>query len=260
MRMDILLPVIIVGVIALIAGIGLSLAAKFMAVPVDEKQEKIREALPGANCGACGFSGCDGYAAAVAAGEAEPNLCAPGGEAFAKAVGEILGVEVKSEKMIAVIACGGTGENTLSKYAYEGMQSCIAASTLYGGPLQCEFGCLGLGDCVRACTFDAIRIENGRPTVCADLCTGCGKCATACPKGVIQIIPKDAKVRINCSNKQKGAAVAKACKVSCLACTLCQKNCESGAIKIVDNLPVIDYSLCTGCGKCKEVCKRKIIV
>lgn len=258
--MEILIPVIIVSVIGLIAGVGLSLASKYMSVPVDEKQENIREALPGANCGACGYSGCDGYAEAVAKGDAAPNLCAPGGNTAAQAMADILGVEVKTQEKAAFIACGGNRELSLSKYAYEGMQSCMAASLLHGGPLQCEYGCIGFGDCAKACQFGGITMVNGKPVIDPDICSGCGSCAAACPKSLISIVPKNAPVRVLCANKSKGAAVAKSCKVSCIACMLCEKNCPTGAIKVVDNLAVIDYSLCTGCGKCKEVCKRGVII
>lgn len=258
--MEILLPVIIVGIIGLIAGVGLSLASKFMAVPVDEKQEKIREALPGANCGACGFSGCDGYAAAVAAGEASPDKCAPGGAAAAAALAEILGVEVVNEPKTAFIACKGTRENTKLKYAYSGMQSCAAAAALQSGPLECSFGCLGFGDCAAVCPFGAITLENGRPAVCGDICVGCGKCVSVCPKALISVLPKSAEVRVACSNKEKGAPVVKNCSVSCIACKMCERACESGAIKVIDNLAVIDRSLCTGCGKCKAACKRGVII
>ena len=257
--MELLIPVIIVGVIGLIAGIGLSLASKFMAVPVDEKQEKIREALPGANCGACGFSGCDGYAAAVAAGEAEPNLCAPGGATAASALADILGVEVSTEPKIAYIACAGNGEVTKTKYGYSGMQSCTAANLMHAGPLVCTFGCIGFGDCAKVCPFGAITLENGRPVVDKETCVGCGKCVATCPKALISLIPKDAKVKVACRNKAKGAAVVKACGVSCIACGMCEKACESGAIKVVDNVAVIDYALCTACGKCKDACKRGAI-
>lgn len=258
--MEILLPVIIVGIIGLIAGVGLSLASKFMAVPVDEKQEKIREALPGANCGACGFSGCDGYAAAVAAGEASPDKCAPGGAAAAAALTEILGVEVVNEPKIAFIACKGTRENTKLKYAYSGMQSCAAAAALQSGPLECSFGCLGFGDCAAVCPFGAITLENGRPAVCGDICVGCGKCVSVCPKALISVLPKSAEVRVACSNKEKGAPVVKNCSVSCIACKMCERACENGAVKVIDNLAVIDRSLCTGCGKCKAACKRGVII
>ena len=258
--MDILLPVIIVAVIGLIAGVGLSFASKFMAVPVDEKQEKIREALPGANCGACGYSGCDGYAAAVAAGEAAPDKCAPGGEGAAKALADILGVEVVSEPKTAHIACGGNPEITKRKYGYDGMQSCTAASLMHAGPLECAFGCIGFGDCARACPFGAITLENGRPIVCGDICVGCGKCVAACPKSLISLVPKGSKTLVNCSNKAKGVSVVKACGASCIACRMCEKACEADAIKVIDNLAVIDYSLCTSCGKCKEACKRGVII
>lgn len=258
--MEILIPVIIVAVIGLIAGIGLSVASKLMAVPVDEKQEKIREALPGANCGACGYSGCDGYAAAVAKGEVSPDKCAPGGATAAAALSEILGVEIVSIPKVAFIACKGNPEITKTKYNYTGMQSCAAASLLHSGPLECAYGCIGLGDCAKACTFGAIRTDNGKPIVCEDLCGGCGQCAKACPKNLISIIPKDHKVTVACSNKEKGAPVVKMCGVSCIACRMCEKQCEHGAIKIENNLAVIDHSLCTGCGKCKAVCKRGVLI
>lgn len=258
--MEILIPVIIVAAIGLIAGVGLSLASEFMAVPTDEREEKIRECLPGANCGACGYSGCDGYAAAVASGEAEPDKCAPGGAATAAAMAEVLGVTVESKPKIAFITCGGSRENSELKYNYEGMFSCAAANLIQSGPLECKYGCIGFGDCAKACPFGAIKLVNGKPIVEEELCVGCGKCKNACPKGVISIIPKGVPVAVACNNKDKGAAVVKNCKVSCIGCGLCEKNCPSSAIKVVDNLAQIDYSLCTGCGKCKEVCKRKAII
>lgn len=257
--MEILIPVIIVAVIGLIAGIGLSFASKFMAVPVDEKQEKVREALPGANCGACGYSGCDGYAAAVAAGEAEPDKCAPGGASAAAALAEILGVEVINEPKIAHIACGGTSATSKRKYNYSGALSCTVANIMHGGPLECAYGCIGYGDCLKACPFSAIKEINGKITVCGDICVGCGKCVSACPKSLISLVPKNAPVTVSCANKQKGAAVVKACGTSCIACGMCERACENGAIKVIDNCPVIDYSLCVGCGKCVSSCKRKVL-
>lgn len=258
--MNIILPVIIVAVIGLIVGLGLSLASKFMAVPVDEKEEKIKECLPGANCGACGFSGCDGYAAAIASGEAAPDLCAPGGSDTAQKLSEILGVAVSTEPKKAFIACAGAPEITTAKYAYSGMMSCKAANLVHLGPLECEFGCIGFGDCAGACPFGAITVTNGRPSVCIDKCTGCGKCVAACPKSLISLKAENTPTVVKCSNKNKGAAVVKACKASCIACKMCEKACEKGAIKVVDNLAQIDYSLCDGCGKCKEACKRNVIV
>lgn len=258
---EILIPVLVVAIIGLIAGVGLALASKYMAVPTDEKEEKLREALPGANCGACGFSGCDGYAASLAKGEVAPDKCAPGGNATVQALSEILGVESgEITPMTAHIHCGGNPEISTTKYDYLGMQSCTAANIIHQGPLSCSFGCLGFGDCVRACSFGAITINNGRPIICEDLCIACGKCVGACPKSLISIIPKGAAIHVECANKARGAAVAKACKVACLACTQCETNCPNGAIKVVDNCAVIDYSLCNGCGKCKEVCKRGVLI
>lgn len=258
--MEIVIPVVIVAVIGLVAGIGLSLASKFMAVPVDERQEKVRAALPGANCGACGYSGCDGYAAAVAAGESAPDKCAPGGATAAVALAEILGVQVVNEPKIAFIACKGNREVTKTKYGYDGMLSCTAANLMHSGPLECEYGCIGFGDCAKACPFGAITLENGRPVVCGEICVGCGKCTAVCPKSLISLIPKAAKVKVACSNKSKGAPVVKACGVSCIACRMCEKACENGAIKVTDNVAVIDRTLCTECGKCKTVCKRGVII
>lgn len=258
--MEILIPVIIVAIIGFIAGVGLSLASKFMSVPVDEKQEKVRAALPGANCGACGYSGCDGYAAAVAFGEASPDKCAPGGATAASALAEILGVEVNNVPKIAFIACGGSREYTEVKYSYDGMMSCTAANLIHDGPLECEYGCIGFGDCARACPFGAITLENGKPIVCKDICVGCGKCVSTCPKALISLIPQNAEIKVTCSNKSKGPTVVKACKASCIACKMCEKACESGAIKVENNLAVIDRTFCTACGKCKEACKRGVII
>lgn len=258
--MEILLPVIIVGIIGLIAGVGLSLASKFMSVPVNENQEKIRDVLPGANCGACGFSGCDGYAAALAEGKAEPNKCAPGGASCAASIAEILGVEVSVDPKIAFIACNGNKNITKEKYEYSGMKSCTAASMLHKGPLECQYGCIGFGDCAKACPFGAISLENGKPIVCEDICVGCGKCTTACPKSLISLIPKNHTVTVNCSNRDKGVSVVKNCSVSCIACGMCVKACENGAVKLENNLPVIDANLCTNCGKCKAACRRNVLI
>lgn len=258
--MEILMPVIIVGIIGIIAGVLLSLASKFMSVATDERQDKIRAILPGANCGACGFSGCDGYAAAIASGEAEPDKCAPGGKNTAIALAEILGVEVASDPKIAFIACKGSLKTTKLKYAYNGLQSCLAASLLNSGPLECSFGCVGFGDCAIACPFGAITVANGRPIVCEDVCVGCGKCINACPKSLISLMPKNHKTTVNCSNKARGASVVTACDVSCIACHSCERVCKKGAIKVTNNLAVIDNSLCDGCGKCKTACKRGVLV
>lgn len=258
--MSILLPVIIVTVIGLIAGLGLALAAKFMAVPVNEKESNLRNCLPGANCGACGFSGCDGYAAALAKGEAEPDKCAPGGAATAAALAEILGVEVSTEPKVAFIACQGNADTVNSKYEYTGYKTCMAANLVHAGPLECQFGCIGYGDCMRACPFGAITLQNNRPVICEDICVGCGKCVSVCPKSLISVIPKSSRTRVYCSNRHKGASVVKVCKTSCIACGMCTKVCENEAITIQNNVAVINAEKCINCGKCKDACKRNAII
>lgn len=254
---NILIPVLIVTVMGLVLGLGLALAAKFMAVPTDERQEKIRECLPGANCGACGYTGCDGYAAAIATGEAAPDKCAPGGEGTAKALGEVLGIEISSTPKVAFIACQ---KNSKNKYEYTGKPSCLSASLVHGGPLACQFGCIGLGDCVNTCQFGAMTLQDGKVVICEDVCTGCGACAAVCPKSLISIIPKASKTRVLCSNCHKGPNVVKVCTTSCIACGMCVKACENDAIKVENNVAVIDPEKCINCGKCKDACKRKAIV
>ena len=253
----ILIPVLILAVMGLVLGLGLALASKFMTVPTDEKEEKIRECLPGANCGACGYTGCDGYAAAIASGEAEPDKCAPGGESTAKALGDALGIQISTTPKVAFVACQ---RNSKEKYEYTGKPSCLSASLVHGGPLDCQFGCIGLGDCVSACSFGAISIQDGKVVVCEDLCGGCGSCAAVCPKSIIKIIPKSQKTRVLCSNIHKGPSVVKVCTTSCIACGMCEKACGNEAITIENNVAVINAEKCTNCGKCKDVCKRKAII
>lgn len=257
--MEILIPVIIVAVIGLIAGLGLSLAGKYLSDPPDEKFEAIREALPGANCGACGYTGCDDYAKAVKEGIAQPNLCLPGGKDTAKALSEVLGVEVETEEKVAFIACGGDCNKAKTKYNYSGIQSCAAAANLFGGPSECVFGCIGLGDCAAVCEEGGITVTDNLAKIDASICKACGKCITACPKKLISFVPAHAKVKVLCNNTEKGAKVMKVCDVGCIGCTKCVKVCETAAIRVENFLAVIDQNKCTACGKCKEVCPRGCI-
>lgn len=253
--MEIVSAIIIVGVIGLICGIGLSIASVLMSVPVDETVSKIREELPGANCGACGYSGCDGYAEALAKGETKPGLCSPGGEALNQKLAEILGVDVeKTEPKTAFVKCNGNCENTSKKYEYFGVETCLAANMLYGGDGDCAFGCLGYGDCQNACPFGAISVKSGIAVVNKELCTACGLCTEVCPKNIIDIVPIEKTVRVNCSNTDKGALTRKVCKVGCIGCMKCVKVCEVGAISVENNLARIDYSKCIDCKKCAENC------
>ena len=253
----ILLAIILVASIGLIAGLGLAIASVVMAVPKDEKAEAIRACLPGANCGACGFSGCDGYAAALAKGETtETNRCAPGGNDVAKEVAKVLGVDAGEVKpMAAVVHCNGTSENSKMKLNYQGVQSCAMAAQLFGGPKECVYGCLGFGDCVEACPYDAIQICDGVARVNPLLCRACKKCVATCPKGLIELVPLyEAKAAVLCKNHNKGAFTRKECKVGCIGCMKCTKVCEHDAIKVENNTAHVDYDKCVGCGKCEEAC------
>lgn len=260
--MDILNAVIIVSVIGIIIGIGLSVASSFFAVPKDEMEEKVRECLPGANCGACGFSGCDGYASAIAKGETENiSLCSPGGNDVASALAEITGKKADDiEPVVAVVRCNGTCENSQEKIDYDGIQTCKAASMFFGGQKSCVFGCLGYGDCMKACDCNAISICDGVARIDVSKCIACAKCLKTCPKGLIDLLPKNKmQALVMCRNAEKGAVAQKACKVSCIGCGKCQKTCENGAITVENFLAKVDSSKCNGCGACKDACPKKCI-
>lgn len=259
--MNILLPVLIVCAIGLIAGVGLSIASILMAVPVDQKETAVREALPGANCGACGYTGCDGYAKAVAAGEAPANRCAPGGGETARKLGEILGVSVEAQTpRVAVVRCLGHYDNTTDKMEYHGVMSCAAAAQHFGGVTACPNGCMGLGDCVNACPFGAIRVCNGVAMVDEEKCTACSQCVAACPKHLIELVPRQDVAVVRCRNRQKGAETRKVCKAGCIGCMKCEKLCPTGAITVTNFLAHVDYDKCTGCNQCVENCPVHVIV
>lgn len=253
----ILIPVVIVAAMGLVLGLGLAVASKVFAVPVDEKAEKIRACLPGANCGACGFSGCDGYAAALSEGKTDKtNLCGPGGKDTAKGIAEVLGVESCDVKqMVAVVLCQGNFNNVGMKLDYSGVKSCRMAAQLFGGPKQCTYGCLGFGDCVEQCPYGAIFLCDGVARVNPELCQSCKMCMNICPRGLIELYPVDeAHAGVFCKNRDKGALTRKACKQGCIACTKCVRVCEAGAVTIENNVAHVDTSKCTGCGKCMEGC------
>lgn len=253
--MDVLIAFLVVGAIALVLGILLALICHFFATPDDATQVKIRACLPGINCGACGYKGCDDYAAALAQGGVKPNLCIPGAQAVADEIGAILGVEAEPfEDKVAFVACNGHCEATHKKADYEGVPNCKGAAMLYGGPGTCTYGCLGLGDCANACPAEAICMIDGIARVDTSRCLGCGLCATICPKKIIQMVPQETAVVVMCSSKDKGADARKACQNACIGCKKCEKTCPHGAITVVDNLAVIDYSKCTGCGACADCC------
>ena len=201
----ILLAIIIVTLIGLFCAGVLAIASHFMRVPVNEKEVRIRECLPGANCGACGFTGCDGYAKALAEVDGtKTNLCVPGADAVAKKVAEVLGVEAEDViEQVAFVKCAGDCGNRAKKHEYKGIVSCSAAQMLYGGESSCTFGCIGLGDCAKLCPQNAICIENGIAHVDTRRCVGCGLCAKTCPNHIIELVPDVTKILVGCSKPKR---------------------------------------------------------
>ena len=259
--MSIALAVILVTIVGILGAVILVLAAKYMHVEMDPRIDEINACLPGANCGGCGYAGCGDYAKAVVESGAPVNKCAVGGAACAAQIAEIMGVEAgASVKTWAVVACQGAEGVCKAQFDYQGMESCAAASQLFGGPKACAFGCIGLGDCLKACNFGAIEIKNGKAFINADKCVGCGACKAACPKKIIWMHSEPEKPVVMCANHEMGAKVIKACTTGCVACRLCEKNCPEEAIKVVGNVARIDYSKCNGCGTCITKCPKKVIV
>ncbi len=256
---EILLPVAIVAGIGLLAGLGLAVASIVMAVPKDEKAEAVLELLPGANCGACGYSGCSGYAKALAHGEAKPGLCSPGGAAVAQAVSEVLGVSGEVELQAAVVRCVGGCAAAPRTVAYEGMQTCAAAALTAGGLSGCRYGCLGFGDCARVCEYGAISLKDGLAAVDPARCKGCSLCVKACPKGLIRLTPLKEQAAVQCSSRDKGAATVKACQTGCIGCGKCVRACPRGAIRVEDFHAAVDPAQCTACGACVSACPRGCI-
>ncbi len=252
---SILIAFIVVTAIGLIAAVLLALASYFLSVKEDERVSLVRNCLPGANCGACGYAGCDEYAKAVTMGGVEVNLCVPGGQTVTADVSKILGIDGKAkDRQVAFVSCNGTSDATSTSFNYDGVRTCKAASMVYGGPMDCKHGCIGCGDCAKICPVNAICVDEKIARVNRNICIGCGLCVKECPKNIIKLIPQNAVVAVMCNSKDKGAVSRKKCKNSCIGCKKCELNCPSDAIKVIDNLAVIDYSKCTNCGKCAEVC------
>ncbi len=259
--MSIILPVALVAGLGLVAGIILTAASIIMATQTNEKKEAILAALPGANCGSCGYTGCENYAAALVEGKAELTSCPPGGETTAKKLAEILGVEAgEMIKKGAFVKCRGSLDHTYIKADYQGISSCAAANMYLDGPNRCSYGCLGFGDCAADCPYGAIEIIRGLATIDLCKCIGCGICVKSCPKKIISLLPvNEGKALVRCSSKDKAAYTRNVCSAGCIACGRCVKVCPSEAISIINNLAVIDSEKCIGCGKCVEVCPVEAI-
>ncbi len=262
----ILIAVLSLGAIGLIAAVILYFVSKKFAVYEDPRIAKVGEVLPQANCGGCGYPGCSAFAdACVKSASLDGKYCPVGGQPVMDKVGQILGIEAAAaEPKVAVVRCNGSCENRPRLTEYDGAVSCRIAHATFGGETLCSYGCLGCGDCVEACTFDAIHMnpETGLPEVDEEKCTACGACSKACPRAIIEIRPKgknNRRVFVSCVNKDKGAVANKACKVSCIACGKCVKVCPFEAITVENNLAYIDPAKCKSCRKCVSECPKSAI-
>ena len=219
------IAIIIIAGVGLVAAIALAVADRYLAVQEDPRIGMVTASLPGANCGGCGFPGCDGYARALVAGTAPNGACSAGGEAVAKAVAKILGVEAAAtERRVALVKCCGTRSEAIRVGDYNGICDCSVAAATAGGDKGCTYGCLGYGACANVCPKGAISIHDGLAKVDKRLCIGCGKCVTACPKHIIELVPASATIHVLCANPDKGPMVRKVCGVGCMGCHLCEKN------------------------------------
>ena len=257
---DILIPALCVGAIGLFFGALLAFASIVFKVDKDERIDRICELLPGANCGGCGYTGCSALAEAIVANGESATKCNLMTEEKNTFICEIMGIAAgKVEKKVARLKCSGTSEVCKNRYDFTGINDCFSAMQLNGGPKSCEFGCMGLGSCVKACEFDALSIKDGIAYIDESKCTGCARCTKACPKNIIELAPTDKKVYVACSSTDKGALVKGYCDVGCIGCKICEKKCEAQAITVENNLAKIDFSKCTNCGACAEACPKKII-
>ena len=258
----IIIPAVIVAVVGLIAAVILTIASKLMYVPVDEKVAAIREVLPGANCGACGFAGCDDYAAAFGENPAlSTALCPVGGSSIASQIAGILGVDAAdAEEKVAMVMCQGNYGVTRQIMEADRIHTCKEAKMFYGGQWACPYGCLGLGDCFTVCKFDAIRIVNGVARIDRDKCVGCGACDDTCPNNIISMVNKKNLVFVACKSMEKGAKTRKTCENGCIGCMKCQKTCKFEAIKVENNVAQVDLEACKNCGLCEKECPTGAIV
>ena len=252
----ILAAALVISVMGLVFGALLGVTGRVFAVPSNPTVVALRECLPGANCGACGFPGCDGYASAVAEGKAEVGACSVGGAKCTAAMAEIMGVAASAGvRMVAAVACQGTSERCVEKN-YSGIQDCIAASLVSNGTKSCQYACLGLGTCERACPFGAIHVDPAKKIAVVDeaKCQGCKKCVAACPQHVLSMKPENRVAEIKCHNPEKGNALKEKCDKACVGCEACVKACNFGALTMEKGVPKFDYEKCVGCMACADAC------
>ena len=257
---NIVYPALCLGGMGISFGLILGYAGVIFKVEEDERIPLVRTELPGANCGACGYTGCDAYANAVVSGKAKPNLCSVGGTNVTQKVSAIMGIEaVIGERNVAFIRCKGDCDKSKEKYDYQGIADCTIAAALGGGSKGCAYACLGQGSCFKACEFGAIQIVDGIAVVTEEKCVACGKCVDACPKHLIEFVPESADARVGCHSNDNGKVVKGNCAIGCIGCKLCQKACAFDAITVENFLAKIDYQKCTRCNECVAKCPTSAI-
>lgn len=262
------LTILLMGGIGVLAAAVLYYVFRRFYVHEDERIALVEECLPGANCGACGYKGCHDFATVCCSASSLDNLMCPGaGSTGMKKIAEILGLNAGNAVMKrAVVACNGSCSLRPDVRRYDGVHRCSIEASFCEGESDCAYGCLGCGDCVEACPYDALHInpETELPVVDIAKCVGCGKCAEVCPRNVMEIVsvPEqyDNTVYVACKNKDKGAQAMKECNVSCIGCGKCKKVCPSAAVSLASSLASIDTTVCTRCGACVEACPRKTIL
>jgi len=249
------------GGVGIVLAIILAVADKKLAVEEDPRVTKALELLPGANCGACGFAGCNAYANALIEGKVSISACKPGGNEISKKLAELLGIEETEEMspQVARVFCSGGLKEAVRNRFYTGVKTCTAAN-LVGGEKACVYSCIGYGDCVDACPFDAIGMgKNGLPVIDLERCTGCGECEKACPRHIIRLTGYEETVHVYCSSHDKGAVVRKVCSAGCVACKLCERDDDTGAVTVKDELSVIDHSVDNAPVLAAKRCPTKVI-
>lgn len=258
----VLTAALLVGGMGLVFGALLAIVGQIFRVEEDPKKAEVRGCLPGANCGGCGYAGCDAYAEQVASGKAAVDRCPVGGDAVAQKIAEAMGVEVgRQEKRIATVRCRGSLGHCQLRFEYDGPEDCRGAALVAGGDKACEYSCLGYGDCVAACPFGAVHVVEGRlAEVDAGKCVGCGVCITACPRGVLQLVAASQPVHSTCSAHLGGKVVRDACDAGCIGCGKCGRACKFGAVRMVDSLPEFDFAKCRGCMQCVDACPTGAIM
>ncbi len=258
--MDILIPILTLGSLGLLFGVGLAIASKKLAVQTDPRLERIHGLLPGSNCGVCGGAGCFGFAESILSGKLSIDACRVSDDKVKEEIAKLLGKNLeKKVKKVAVLHCWG-GRKVKDRFIYQGIEDCVAANLVLGGQKECVFGCLGFATCVRACPFGAITMnEEELPVVDENKCTACSKCVAVCPKKLFSLVPASKIYAVRCKSQDLGKHVMEACSVGCIACRKCEKACPTGAIKVIDNLAVIDYNICDNRDECFKVCPTNCI-